>query len=771
MTTCSNMKNLFLTLVVIFSALTAEAFTVRGRIVDESLKEPVPGAALIITSPDSIVIARGASDGKGAFAVNVDSIPERLIVTVKATSYSPMSLSLSGAGSDIDLGRLALSPSSIGLSEITVSAKAVNRLTDRTILIPSAAEIKRAPGMMGLLNSLSFKSLELKVNTLTNSITINGQTAKILINGVPRRIEDLTALIPENIARVEYCSYPDIRYGSCWLNIITVPVDKGGSVMAYMNPALTTKRTSQQLAASYRHGANEVSVNYSGGFRDSHKEYSHKDEEYIGGGNVTRLYYHGLPSKTIDRYNNLRIDYTRQPSDKRIFIASLLLDQHSQNQDEDTEVQEISSSYSERTSRDFKSLAPTLDLYYRENTSANGVMELNVTSSLSSGDYYRDIVNTTGYADFNTINNTAWSIGGEALYSHRYSAVSTRYGIQYRFTDSDRKTTINNGNPIADDARSHIVYGYASVGGRLLDIGYSLAAGLRYSRVTSSMLNPRLSLSLNRNFGNDFSASYRFQWQPSSPGLSRYSNVYTPVNELLYRTGNPDLKSTIRTTNRLSLQYGHGKFYASGEAFYQHTRRPVMDTYSYVDDPSSEIYGKFLVRPENCDNTRQLGVSLSMSVNDLLDHMSLAVWGGWGRHSTQAGELRYEKCSWNADAQVSFYWDTWSVNANFTLIPGYQLSTNKLSERSRFSGVDVSYRYRQWTFTASISQMFSKHGVRQQNWILSSVHPEYSDYSLKDFANLVSIGVRYSLNFGKRLRKGNRSISGYSIDSGVNITY
>lgn len=136
------------------------------------------------------------------------------------------------------------------------------------------------------------------------------------------------------------------------------------------------------------------------------------------------------------------------------------------------------------------------------------------------------------------------------------------------------------------------------------------------------MLRPSFTMSLNRNFGNDFSASYRFQWQPSSPGLSRYSNVYTPVNELLYRTGNPNLKSTIKTNNRLSLQYGHGKFYASGEAFYQYTKRPIMDAYSYVDDPSSEMSNKFLARPINCDNTRQMGMSLSMSVNDLLDHMS-----------------------------------------------------------------------------------------------------------------------------------------------------
>lgn len=191
-----SIKILSITLVAIISALTAEAFTVRGRIVDNTLKDPVPGAIVTIASPDSTVIARGTSDGKGTFTVNVDSVTEQLIITVDATSYSRLSLSLSGAGSDIDLGSVAMSPSTIGLAEVTVSAKAVNRLTDRTILIPSAEEIKRAPGMMGLLNSLSFKSLELKVNSLTNTITINGQSAKILINGVQRRIEDLTALIP-----------------------------------------------------------------------------------------------------------------------------------------------------------------------------------------------------------------------------------------------------------------------------------------------------------------------------------------------------------------------------------------------------------------------------------------------------------------------------------------------------------------------------------------------------------------------------------------------
>ncbi|WP_304632621.1 hypothetical protein [uncultured Muribaculum sp.] len=47
-----SIKILSITLVAIISALTAEAFTVRGRIVDNTLKDPVPGAIVTIASPD-----------------------------------------------------------------------------------------------------------------------------------------------------------------------------------------------------------------------------------------------------------------------------------------------------------------------------------------------------------------------------------------------------------------------------------------------------------------------------------------------------------------------------------------------------------------------------------------------------------------------------------------------------------------------------------------------------------------------------------------------
>ena len=67
-----------------------------------------------------------------------------------------------------------------------------------------------------------------------------------------------------------------------------------------------------------------MSINYSGGFRDSDKEYSTRREEYIGGGTSPACTITDFRRRQSTVYNSLRIDYTRQPSDKRIFIASLL---------------------------------------------------------------------------------------------------------------------------------------------------------------------------------------------------------------------------------------------------------------------------------------------------------------------------------------------------------------------------------------------------------------------------------------------------------------
>ena len=73
-------------------------------------------------------------------------------------------------------------------------------------------------------------------------------------------------------------------------------------------------------------------------------------------------------------------------------------------------------------------------------------------------------------------------------------------------------------------------------------------------------------------------------------------------------------------------------------------------------------------------------------------------WMGQILHPRRGIPIR--EMTWNADAQASFYWDTWTVNANFTLIPGYQLSTNSPSE-DRDSAV--------WMSATAIANGHSRH--------------------------------------------------------------
>lgn len=94
-----------------------------------------------------------------------------------------------------------------------------------------------------------------------------------------------------------------------------------------------------------------------------------------------------------------------------------------------------------------------------------------------------------------------------------------------------------------------------------------------------------------------------------------------------------------------------------------------------------------------------------------------------------------------------------------------------LTEEIKFSYIALGWKYRGFDFGLTVSNPFSKHGFSQRAWNISDVHPEYTCYYIKDQANLVSVSVRYSTNFGNQLKKSHRTLHAGSIDDGIDSSY
>ena len=103
----------------------------------------------------------------------------------------------------------------------------------------------------------------------------------------------------------------------------------------------------------------------------------------------------------------------------------------------------------------------------------------------------------------------------------------------------------------------------------------------------------------------------------------------------------------------------------------------------------------------------------------------------------------------------------------FEITPDYSVSGNGLNRSERFNYIFVQYKWKDWRFSCSVYNPFTKRGALYENKSFSDVHPERRTNYIKDNANMVSIGVAYRINFGKQLKKSSRTLRNRGVDTGV----
>lgn len=127
------------------------------------------------------------------------------------------------------------------LEEIVVEAPRVIRKADMDIYHPSASAVTNSKNGMQLLRNLMIPALS--VNDALGTISAAGQSVQVRINGRIASVEQVKALLPESIRRVEWMDNPGLRYegANYVLNFIVSNPSVGGSLMVQAKPALNVK--------------------------------------------------------------------------------------------------------------------------------------------------------------------------------------------------------------------------------------------------------------------------------------------------------------------------------------------------------------------------------------------------------------------------------------------------------------------------------------------------------------------------------------------------
>ena len=280
------------------------------------------------------------------------------------------------------------------LREIVIEAPKVIRKADMDIYHPSKSAVEASKNGLQLLGNLMIPTLT--VSDALGSIQAAGQSVQLRINGRESSIEQVRALLPETIRRVEWIDNPGLRYGGAnyVLNFIVSNPTVGGSLMAMARPALNQAWGFYMADAKFNTGHSQWEIGANLKLTDNiktHRDYT-ETFTYPDGSSLTR----DETSKggSMDNtFGNLWASYSYVKPDTTVFMAEFgmfhkFTDRFLYNgllslSDGSDDIL-LTDSHGDRGN------TPSLSLYWQQNLARKQMLIVNFNSSFYFGRSYSD---------------------------------------------------------------------------------------------------------------------------------------------------------------------------------------------------------------------------------------------------------------------------------------------------------------------------------------------------------------------------------------------
>lgn len=742
---------------IFFSIATMSARSIKGEVRSDKDSTVVAGASCRLMS-GSQFINGVTTDNNGGFDISTN-VRAKLVLEVSMTGFSAAEIVIE-SDKNVDVGTIYLSESVV-LDEVRATANAMTDAKGRTIIFPSVTDVKASSTAISLFQKLPLAGLE--ANPINRSLSVDGGTPVILINGVPSTIDDLNALQPKDIAKIEFSRITPARYAdrgnSGFLNITLKKRNDGGQVYIWGRSAVNTAFVDGNVRAAYHQGPSQFTLSYNPSWRNYKQVYDNKTESYIGDDFRVDLEEHDR-NPFYYHYHNIGLKYDYSPDVNTLFSATFRMNP---SYDGSRSLADITDSYlgeyKNNNVTSGKDLTPSLDLFFKKDFNDKNALELQVVGTLSSSDYRRN--NKYLYSDGTTsdyvmdVDSRRRSLISEISYIHQFSdKTSLSAGYQNTVSHSTNTYLTTDYKPVLTENNNYV---YARLGQQVGKVYFSVASGAKLYWIKNDMnkrhfIRNLTSAQISWNISQKWNVAGAFQYSPSIPSLSALTDYPQQQSPYLISNGNPDLKVAQNFTYQLMPSYQYKKFNTSLLMMYQHIGDFVMNDMFYLGDKM------FLSQSVNARKSWYAGANLNMklsgiygfgaNVNIGVDHYE-TMGSNWGHHLTSFNASF--TLWWNKGPYTISYWRK---------IPGKYLSGNRVGKSENGDALSFEYQPdKHWTFGASWMYMFESKGTQYPAWGYSSVNPYYRERYIKNNGNMVVLSVSYSADFGSIFRSSRRSLN------------
>ena len=654
----------------------AQNLEIKGMVRNGRDKAPLEFANVVLQTADSVFITGTTTDGKGRFMLDKVKAGDYLLA-VSSLGYETQYIALDGFNKSIDLKEILMEDAPVSLDGVTVSASNTSSRSDRKLIFPSDRQVKASTNGMDLLQQLMLPKIT--VNPMSNEIKVPGDgEVQLRINGVKVELDEIKALLPADIIRIEFHDNPGLRYRNAEvvLDYIVRRPETGGNFSVDMSQGVNALWGEHRVSGKINHKKSEFGASYRIGPRDFYGM-SRDNEEifHLADGTVLHRKETGDPSHASMFMHNLNLNYSVQDPEKYLFNATFRYWNNHQphwdyrgilsnldNPDDYVDMVDLNSSDNQ---------VPALDLYYQRNLKNDQTLVFNVVGTYNRTSSHRFYQESRGEELLTDINNRVsgkkYSLIGEAIYEKKLAnGNSLSGGVWHTQSFSDNEYRNGHDYDTHMDQSASSIYGEFKGKVRKLDymLGVELAR-LYYKQEGTDdsdqfyTFNPRFTLQYALP-GQSFIRLKGYVGN-LSPSLGNLNAVEQVIDSLQLQRGNPRLESYMSYLLDLNYEYQKGIFYALVNGTYEYVPNAIMDE-KYQEG------NKIIQTWNNQKNWQRVVGSAMFRVGPIKDILQFSFTGGVNHYISNGNTYSHRYTNWYCNMQASLTWK------KFMLM--YQMNTN-----------------------------------------------------------------------------------------------
>ena len=645
----------------------------------------------------------------------------------------------------------------IELGEVEIKAAKVIHKPDGQIIYPTETQKNASHSGYSILQKLSLPNI--RVDEVSQSLSaIDGRgSIQLRINGIIVGREEMLALSPGSISRIDFIDNPGVRYGegiAYVINILTRRADSGYTVGIDLAQALTAKSGNDLIYGKWNAGNSELSLSYNFGYKDFKGNRTDETAHYrLTDGAVRTIGRNDIASRSRSFSNGLQLKYNLADSADYVFQASLKADfSHIPNNYNRKRIIEEDEQYIATQRERNRSSSPVLDLYFFKQLTSRQSLTLNAVGTYIATSLRSSYDEGAPYAY--QVEGKTYSLMSEAIYENRLKPFTFTAGANYmqKYTKNKYTGDVNSVNPM----HNRSVYAFAEIKGKLGLIRYVAGVGGSYLDYRQQahdyqywLFRPKASVAYNPV--QAVQLKYDFQISEHVSRVAMISNTSIRNNSMEWTLGNPDIRPNREQAHTFQVSYTHPRFQSFVQAYGKRCHQPNMATYIRTED------NRFVYTQLNQKEIDVLNLMLYANGWIVPDKLSIALSGTLFRCFNFGEDYTHCKTFYSGTANVQAYLGKLTLSAfmdsGFRFLEGETEGFN-----GSFVSLNASYRYKNLNLSLAWQQPFRNRYKQFQSDVYNRYVRKTTALHCRDLGNFVSLNIAWKFSQGRAYKDVRRNI-------------